>query len=82
MGEQDVSGDPFPNPPRQDAAASHPSGLAVEAAERGSDRMSEPVNPDPSDDSDEELPPPPDKQPDDDPPMEPNPYMGGGTAPT
>ncbi len=44
--------------------------------------MSEPVNPDPSDDSDEELPPPPDKQPDDDPPMEPNPYMGGGTAPT
>ena len=44
--------------------------------------MSEPTNPDSSDDSDEELPPPPDKQPDDDPPMDPNPYMGGGTAPT
>jgi hypothetical protein len=28
------------------------------------------------------LPPPPDKEPDDDPPMEPNPYMGGGTAPS
>ena len=42
--------------------------------------MSEPLEPDPSDDSDQEL-PPPDKQPDDDPPMEPNPYMGGGATP-
>ncbi len=45
--------------------------------------MSEPVNPDPTDDdSGELLPLPPDKQPDDDPPMEPNPYMGGGSVPT
>ena len=45
--------------------------------------MSEPVNPQPAEDDDSQtVPPPPDKQPDDDPPMEPNPYMGGGTAPT
>lgn len=44
--------------------------------------MSQPPEPDPTDDSDQELPPLPDKQPDDDPPMEPNPYMGGGTTPT
>ena len=47
--------------------------------------MSEPVIPDPTaeDDSGQTLPPLPPKEPaDDDPPMEPNPYMGGGTAPT
>lgn len=46
--------------------------------------MSEPVNPDPTEenDSDQPLPTPPVKQPDEeDPPMEPNPYMGGGSAP-
>jgi hypothetical protein len=47
--------------------------------------MSEPVIPDPTaeDDSDQTPPPLPGKDPaDDDAPMEPNPYMGGGTAPT
>lgn len=49
--------------------------------------MSEPVIPDPTadddNDNDQTLPPLPGKEPaDDDPPMEPNPYMGGGTAPT
>ncbi|HEX8081598.1 MAG TPA: hypothetical protein VF557_15415 [Jatrophihabitans sp.] len=43
--------------------------------------MSEPIQPDPTDDNGQTLPPPPDKQPGDDPPMEPNPYMGGGKAP-
>jgi hypothetical protein len=43
--------------------------------------MSHPVNPDPTD-GDQVLPPPPGKQPDDNPPMEPNPYMGGGTTPS
>lgn len=81
MGDQDVSGDPFPNPIQTGCNASRPSCLTGEATERVI-HMSEPTNPDSSDDSDEELPPPPDKQPDDDPPMDPNPYMGGGTAPT
>jgi hypothetical protein len=40
--------------------------------------MSEPVDPDPTD---KVLPPLPAKPPDDDPPMDPNPYMGGGTTP-
>ena len=31
--------------------------------------------------TDQVLPPLPDKKPDDNPPMEPNPYMGGGTTP-
>lgn len=45
--------------------------------------MSEPVIPDPADDGDggQTLPPPPVKQPEDHPPMEPNPYMGGGSTP-
>jgi hypothetical protein len=44
--------------------------------------MSEPVNPDPpAGDSEQVLSPLPTKQPDYDPPMEPNPYMGGGTTP-
>lgn len=44
--------------------------------------MSEPLNPNPTDDGNGQTPPPlPDKRPDDDPPMEPNPYMGGGRAP-
>ncbi|MEO6503380.1 MAG: hypothetical protein ABIQ09_15905 [Jatrophihabitantaceae bacterium] len=43
--------------------------------------MAKPVNPDPADDSGKVVPPLPIKQPGDDPPMEPNPYMGGGTTP-
>ena len=44
--------------------------------------MSEPVDPDPTNDTTDEVPPPPpDKEPADDPPMEPNPYMGGGDTP-
>jgi hypothetical protein len=42
--------------------------------------MSNPVSPDPTD-GDQVLPPLPAKQLDDNPPMEPNPYMGGGTTP-
>lgn len=45
--------------------------------------MSKSVHADPIDkDSGQVLPPLPVKQPDTDPPMEPNPYMGGGTTPT
>jgi hypothetical protein len=44
--------------------------------------MSSPADADPTESSDPLLPPPPDKQPGDNPPMEPNPYMGGGTAPS
>ncbi len=45
--------------------------------------MSTSVHADPIDDEDSSqvLPPLPVKQPDADPPMEPNPYMGGGTTP-
>ena len=45
--------------------------------------MTEPVDPDPTNDpTDEVLPPPPEPDKEaDDPPMEPNPYMGGGGTP-
>lgn len=43
--------------------------------------MSDPINPDPTNTGQAPLPPPPPKQPDDDPPMNPNPYMGGGSTP-
>jgi len=45
--------------------------------------MSDPTNPDPTDGSSQAPPPPPPpppKQPDDNPPMNPNPYMGGGST--
>lgn len=45
--------------------------------------MSDPTNPDPADNSSQAPPPPPPpppKQPDDNPPMNPNPYMGGGST--
>jgi hypothetical protein len=41
--------------------------------------MSDPTHPDPTAGS--QAPPPPPKQPGEDPPMNPNPYMGGGSTP-
>ena len=44
--------------------------------------MSQPITSDPTkDDSDQASSPLPGKKPEHEPPMEPNPYMGGGTAP-